>query len=666
MATNSILPESLTTIGNQAFEGCTSLNVKLPNNLNSIGSRAFYNTTSLKTFDIPESVKSIGSYAFYSSGNNVDKSAEEMPYDAEIEYLKGSRYQYIDTGITAKNTIGVELEVTILPSLNIWFGVRPTTSNNNTLGLQLQTYPNKFISLYNSRVSFTSEKALVEGQKVKIKCETGKVYIDDELIYTHSTSASVFDSTPHTMYLFTEQYLEKPTSETNNKTQIHSCKIYRTYDNLILADFIPVRVGNVGYMYDKVTKKLFENKGTDNFILGPDKIVYDRDVGSKLKLPNELTSLGENAFQNCKTLKHVSIPSSLVSIGNNTFAGCSNLSSIIDNRLSAQDITNTTFGSNKTESETTYTGYNTKGNNNLSIYYDSINYQEGNWFDILQNPDKCGFNLKFIDPENIKYCKVTLDVGDGILSTTQLDLIQGYKYGELPEPICPFKIPYFHGWYYKNENESEILVTKNSYVPNQDTITLYAHYSTEPLIKNQYEVILNDQWRESTKTNPDSNIYDGVYESFSNYNIGNKAAVMYIKISGYTSFTLYIRSYAESSYDYTVVFNLDVYTPTKPLTSNPSSSTTGVKAHTSGKQNSGTTIESYTKVEYTEIDGGEHYICIAYRKDGSVNSDDDRGYILIDKSSAESAEIDPRYVLTTTDQSTLQDEDATFVMATEI
>ena len=177
MATKSILPKSLITIGNQAFEGCTSLNVKLSNNLTSIGSRAFYNTTSLKTFDIPDSVKSIGSYAFYSSGNNVDKSAEEMPYDAEIDYLKGSVSQYIDTGITAKNTIGVELEVTVLPNLNIWFGIRPNTSSTNSFGLWLQTYPNKFISMYNNRVTFTSEKSLVEGQKVKIKCETGKVYV---------------------------------------------------------------------------------------------------------------------------------------------------------------------------------------------------------------------------------------------------------------------------------------------------------------------------------------------------------------------------------------------------------------------------------------------------------------------------------------------------------
>jgi hypothetical protein len=27
----------------------------------------------------------------------------------------------------------------------------------------------------------------------------------------------------------------------------------------------------MGYMYDKISGKLFENKGTGNFILGPDK-----------------------------------------------------------------------------------------------------------------------------------------------------------------------------------------------------------------------------------------------------------------------------------------------------------------------------------------------------------------------------------------------------------
>jgi len=52
---------------------------------------------------------------------------------------------------------------------------------------------------------------------------------------------------------------------------------------------------------------------------------------------------------------------------------------------------------------------------------------------------------------------------------------------------------------------------------------------------------------------------------------------MYVRIDGYDTFSLYIRSYAESSYDYTLAFNLDV-----DVTSNPSTSTSGVKAHTSG------------------------------------------------------------------------------------
>ena len=33
---------------------------------------------------------------------------------------------------------------------------------------------------------------------------------------------------------------------------------------------IPVRVGQVGYMYDRVSKTLFGNAGTDSFVLGPD------------------------------------------------------------------------------------------------------------------------------------------------------------------------------------------------------------------------------------------------------------------------------------------------------------------------------------------------------------------------------------------------------------
>jgi hypothetical protein len=39
----------------------------------------------------------------------------------------------------------------------------------------------------------------------------------------------------------------------------------------IIMDLIPVRIGNIGYMYDKISKKLYGNNGESDFILGADK-----------------------------------------------------------------------------------------------------------------------------------------------------------------------------------------------------------------------------------------------------------------------------------------------------------------------------------------------------------------------------------------------------------
>ena len=40
---------------------------------------------------------------------------------------------------------------------------------------------------------------------------------------------------------------------------------------------------------------------------------------------------------------------------------------------------------------------------------------------------------------------------------------------------------------------------------------------------------------------------------------------------------------------------------------------------------------NYTQVTYTGLGGGDHFICIDYRKDSSVNNGNDRGYVLIPK-----------------------------------
>ena len=59
------IPDSVTTIGEGAFHGCDSLtSVNIPDSVTTIGNSAFYGCKSLTSVNIPDSVTSIGSFAF--------------------------------------------------------------------------------------------------------------------------------------------------------------------------------------------------------------------------------------------------------------------------------------------------------------------------------------------------------------------------------------------------------------------------------------------------------------------------------------------------------------------------------------------------------------------------------------------------------------------------
>lgn len=126
------------------------------------------------------------------------------------------------------------------------------------------------------------------------------------------------------------------------------------------------------------------------------------------------------------------------------------------------------------------------------------------------------------------------------------------------------------------------------------------------------------------------------YQSSNSYNVNNGLDIMRINISGMHGyqFTIYIRSYAETTWDYTAAGVLDTALSTTNDTTNypkGSSATmpSTIKAWTKGNQQSGTALSNYTAVTYSIPDNFPHFIDVAYVKDGSGNNGDDRGYVLI-------------------------------------
>lgn len=153
----------------------------------------------------------------------------------------------------------------------------------------------------------------------------------------------------------------------------------------------------------------------------------------------------------------------------------------------------------------------------------------------------------------------------------------------------------------------------------------YIHFDTTNL----------GQWIMDKDHNPDKKTYT-CYKSSSNKGINSSLAKARITFQGYSSLTFYIRSYAETTWDYTSISKQNTALPAYSSTAYPGGSTaiptTYIKTTTRGNQQSGySNISSnWTAVSYTGLNENmEYYIEVGYSKDSSGHNNDDRGYILI-------------------------------------
>ena len=273
---NSIIPNSVTSIGDYAFSGCSGLtNIDIPNSVTSIGSYAFSGCNGLTNIDIPNSVTSIGEGALYkcSALNNV--------------------YSFI----TAPSLISMGVMV---------FWLYPENYSARTLHVPYGTSAayqadSKWSQYFGSIVEMDPQVISFADANVKALCvqnwdPDGDGELNDAEAAAVTSIGAVFKSKTNITSFDELQYF---TGLTEIPAQAFgSCK------NLTSIT-IPSNVTTIGSSAFSYCSGL-----------------------TSIDIPNAVTSIGSSAFAYCSGLTSLSIGSAVTTIGQNAFISCSGLAAI--------------------------------------------------------------------------------------------------------------------------------------------------------------------------------------------------------------------------------------------------------------------------------------------------------------------------------------------------
>ena len=198
-----------------------------------------------------------------------------FPYDAEIEYLESSSDggEYINTGINGSNNISIKLECIYKKNSNeenlgFIFGSRVAAARQDYSVIHSYAGQFRYGNVITQNTFIVNQDTFVLFDNTESH-NIMKIYDNEGVLLSTLTVAANTFSNNMNIYLFSVNNNGEVGNSCRN-LKIFDCKIYN--DSTLVRDFVPVRVGNVGYMYDKVSGKLFGNAGTGDFILGPDKI----------------------------------------------------------------------------------------------------------------------------------------------------------------------------------------------------------------------------------------------------------------------------------------------------------------------------------------------------------------------------------------------------------
>ena len=205
----------------------------------------------------------------------VLKSAVELPYAEELEYLESSGAQYINTGVYVNPDYSIEVTFVMTQTKTTWdtlFGTRNSNQARftarwaNTATGKLGVHRSKAkTTAYEYYDDANATKPMVTDTWHTIKLAKREYTFDGALRKTFSATTST-TTFAYPIYLFALCNAGSPADY--GYFRIKSARMWNSSNELI-RDFIPViDNGGVACMYDKVNGVFYYNKGTGSFKVG--------------------------------------------------------------------------------------------------------------------------------------------------------------------------------------------------------------------------------------------------------------------------------------------------------------------------------------------------------------------------------------------------------------
>lgn len=120
--------------------------------------------------------------------------------------------------------------------------------------------------------SYTKFPTPTAGIRYKVKChvESGNMQLTVNGTTYTDTATNVANSNKLALFARSSAESNGKVTSVNVLSSVTLYSLAHTRNGTLVRDFVPVRVGQTGYLFDRVSGQLFGNDGTGAFVLGPD------------------------------------------------------------------------------------------------------------------------------------------------------------------------------------------------------------------------------------------------------------------------------------------------------------------------------------------------------------------------------------------------------------